>query len=458
MDKNNDTAEDVMSLESSSDSMNEVNMNLNNYDDEETPEDANNDENDGRPIKRVREEDLNAWTTVSKNPKKVKDNNTKFQVYISHKEKLPKQFALAKLFKECNIVNINAVKYMSPYKIRLNFEDELSLKGLFSCKRLSELGWKLQRAMETNFSYGVIKNVDLDIPDEEIKKSINCPNSVELESLNRLNRRNTEKEGWTPSESIRLCFKGPFLPAYVIIDGLKFRVDPYVFPVSQCSHCWRMGHTFKRCPSSKIVCPKCGDNHANCERKIFKCVNCLGTHMALDRNCPVFIKEKKIREIMAEYNIPYRKALTMYVPKEHAPEPENIPNPNNNIFEPEVVPGTSTGITYAEVTRNKNSSNIKKSNPKQPITKRKDDAIIQAETEHADEIHRPENEAEGMENNVNFSVLLSRLKEIIFLNSDTIQTKVKNVFKCCIEWFILFLVDDINDWPLLKYVLDFFNG
>ncbi|XP_045535928.1 uncharacterized protein LOC123721381 [Papilio machaon] len=462
MDENNDMAEDGMSLESLSGSLSENNMCLNNFEEEGTSECPKNLENDIRAVKRVTEVDLNAWTTVSKNGKKMKDNNTQFQVYISHKEKLPKQFALAKLFKECKIENINVVKYISPYKIRLNFEDELSIKGLFSCKKISDLGWKLQRAMETNFSYGVIKNVDLDISEAEILKSITCPNSVELESLNRLNRRCVEKEGWSPSESVRLCFKGPFLPAYVIVDGLKFRVDPYVFPVSQCSRCWRMGHTFKRCPSSKIVCPKCGDNHANCDRKIFRCINCLGMHMALDRSCPVFIKEKKIRKLMAEYNIPYRKALLMYVPNEEIPQPkENVTDLSNNPTQPTpTVPGTSAGITYAEVTRANTSSKNKKGYQKQSTTKpkRKDDIISHAEVEYPDQTYNLENETERREGNDSFRELLSRLKEIIFLKSDTIQSKVKNALKCCIEWLILFFVDDITAWPLLKYVLEFLNG
>lgn len=467
MDKNNDTSCEVMSLQSSNSSLSEVDMQLNNFIEEENTECIKNLENEIRPVKRLREEDENDWTTVDKNGKKIKEQDNKLEVYVSHKEKIPKQFALAKLFKECKIENINKVKYINPYKIRLNFGDEVSLKGMLSCKRLIDLGWKFQRAMEINFSYGVIKNVDLDIPESEILKSIKCPNSVELDSLIRLNRRSSEKEGWSPSEAVRLCFKGSYLPAYVIVDGLKLRVDAYVFPVTQCSRCWKMGHTLKRCPYSIIVCPKCGENHANCERKNFKCINCSGAHMALDRSCPVYLKEKKIRELMAEFNISYRKALTVYVPQKKLPqtEKENIPQLSNNTFQPLSVPGTSTSTTYAEVTRF--NTNNKKDHPKRSYlpfskpsstnNKERDDVIFHTEFDNPHASSNTEKEPER-ERNINFSELLYRLKEIIFLNSDTVQTKFKNFVKCCIEWLILLTVDNISDWPLLKCILDLING
>lgn len=36
--------------------------------------------------------------------------------------------------------------------------------------------------------------------------------------------------------------------------------------------------------------------------------------MAFDRTCPVYMKERRIRDIMAELNCSYRKAMDTYVP------------------------------------------------------------------------------------------------------------------------------------------------
>ncbi|CAH2086493.1 unnamed protein product [Euphydryas editha] len=87
----------------------------------------------------------------------------------------------------------------------------------------------------------------------------------------------------------------------------------YYISASQCSKCWRLGHMPKRCPCNKIACSKCGGIHANCKTTVYKCMNCEGSHMAVPKQCPVFIKKKNLRELMAEYNCTYKKALiSMY--------------------------------------------------------------------------------------------------------------------------------------------------
>ncbi|CAG4983128.1 unnamed protein product [Parnassius apollo] len=192
----------------------------------------------------------------------------------------------------------------------------------------------------------------------------------ELIGVKRLKRRKTDGKGWEDNESIRLQFKGLSLPASVYIYGMKINVNPYVFPVTQCSRCWRFGHSLRVCPSKKIVCPKCGKGHANCEITTFRCINCIGTHMSLDRSCPIFIKEKRLRSLMAEFNCSYKKALQIYIPPE--PQPVQVEqettilktaqrhlNPNtslyNNMPEPITVSSISQNkdgvMSYANVTR-----------------------------------------------------------------------------------------------------------
>ncbi|CAG9790353.1 unnamed protein product [Diatraea saccharalis] len=62
--------------------------------------------------KRGREEDED-WKLVGKEKKnKIQDS---LQVYITGKEKLPKQFAMAKLFKNLGLEDINRIKYLNPY-------------------------------------------------------------------------------------------------------------------------------------------------------------------------------------------------------------------------------------------------------------------------------------------------------------------------------------------------------
>ncbi|CAG5001589.1 unnamed protein product [Parnassius apollo] len=312
----------------------------------------------------VRDAEEERWITVSRNGKRV---GQKVDVYINCFEKLPKQFALAKLLKTNNIKHISRVKYVNAYKVFVQFECAESADELMNCTPLKELGWRFQKPLEVAFSYGVIKDIELEMTEKEILEVISS--DCELIGVKRLKRRKTDGKGWEDSESIRLQFKGSSLPASVYIYGMKINVDPYVFPVTQCSRCWRFGHSLRVCPSKKIVCPKCGKGHANCEITTFRCINCIGSHMSLDRSCPIFIKEKRLRSLMAEFNCSYKKALQIYIPPE--PQPVQVEqettilkttqrnlNPNTPLYNniPEPIPVSISQnedgvMSYANVTR-----------------------------------------------------------------------------------------------------------
>lgn len=446
-----------------------------------------------RPDKRGREEErVDDEFTVISYEKKLKKE--KIQIYISHKDKLPKQFALAKLLKEHNIVEIAFIKYLTPYKIRIDFENDQHARSLLSNRQLLDKGWNIQKAMEVNSSYGIIRDVDLELSDEDIAKNISCNESTVLSSAVRLQRRDTNGT-WVPSESVRLCFKGPRLPQYVYVDGLRIIVHRFIFPVSQCSRCWKLGHTAKRCPN-KIVCPKCGGNHENCDAQRFRCVNCSGNHMALVKSCPEYLKEKKIREIMAELNCVYSKARTLYDLR--APKPKiniytneaSLPivtqemerNPESDYDQmtgegnPSVQPLSpivgyrNIKPTYANMaktgSKKKTHSNLlspekqtkKKHTTKQHIHATTSLTSTDSELSHSDIDEGHTERVKPVTKTVSFTELLSRLKEIIFLKSDPTIKKVKSVIKCCLEWFILVVVENISDWSALKSILQIFNG
>lgn len=402
--------------------------------------------------KREREEE--EWTVIKKKEKKHKIGDI-IEIYISSNVKMPKQFAIAKLFREEGILEVEKVRYINPYKIRVDVTTERTAEKLEKCKKFIDSGWRIQRAMEVNFSYGVIKDIDLELTEEEILKSIKCPELGQLESVHRLKRRE-EGKGWQPSEAVRLCFKGSFRPPYVFVDHLRIHVEPYVFPVTQCSRCWRFGHSIKKCPVGKVVCPKCCGNHANCDTVNFKCINCEGQHMALVKTCPAFQKEKKLRELMAEYNCTYRRALTLYV---HPNESHEIPEPNEddipNVEIKTEKPSFARIVTCATI---HNSSNT---NRRRIVVRRKKE---KSETDWSDfeipptqeESAKAKDPKEETEKNVKLSELLRRLQDIILLKGVTMQSKVHSVIKCCVEWVILVVVENISDWPILKVILNYF--
>lgn len=429
--------------------------------------------NIARPVKRIKND--NEWITVTSRKEKILQKQAeKIEMYVSSSEKMPKLFALAKIFKSYNLMFINKVKYISPFKVRIDVNYESEAQCLENCKGLTERGWRIRRAFEKNVSYGVVKNVDVELSDKEIMDGITCPNNEEVVSMYRLQRRVKGEDKWEPSESVRFCFKGPYLPPYVAVDGLRLKVDPYVFPVSQCAKCWKLGHTTKRCPSSKIICPKCGGEHENCETKTYRCINCDGNHMALAKTCPVFIKEKKLRYIMAEYNCTYRYALIMYVNPMHEDEEVNEGNNSSTHRENEVKPALDsveqpTTPSFANVVKTK--ATIHKEEPRnakksKKVPNKKFTWSQVAEPMEAIDITSDSPElasSNGKKEDKNeksplFEELLFRLKEIIFLKGVSVKSKVKLVVKCCFEGLLIFIADYLPDWPMLIYLLDFING
>ncbi|KAJ8715785.1 hypothetical protein PYW07_010267 [Mythimna separata] len=283
------------------------------------------------------------WTEVTRGRNKLvccredsggREKEERIQVCVTCKNPLPKQFALARLFKTHNITssNINKIKFVHQNKMLITFDNDTGADEFLSCAAFTDLGWYCQRTSEVGISYGLIKAMELDISDEDLKK--NLESSVEIISIKRLNKRclnNPDGNGWTPSETIRLGFKGSSLPPYVYIYNLRVPVERFVFPVTQCANCWKYGHLKIRCPLRKPVCPKCSQHHENCTTSAFTCVNCAGRHMAFDKICPYFKKEKTLRYLMSEFNCTYRKALTIYVP----PSPDNVAHVNLSDLAPE---------------------------------------------------------------------------------------------------------------------------
>ncbi|CAB3240017.1 unnamed protein product [Arctia plantaginis] len=316
---------------------------------------ANEEVEESRLNKRTREDNSSEeWNTVYRRNKVVRRDSQevqdKFQVSVTHNTALPKQFALARLFTKNNIKGIERIKYVHQNKILITFECATDADDFIGCKEFTELGWRSQKTSEVGISYGIIKNVELDLSEADILKCLSS--DYDIVSVKRLNKRNNiepsstsaTNHNWIESETIRLGFRTSSLPGYVYIEQMRVKVEPYIFPVTQCSRCWKFGHAWRMCPSKKVVCPKCTKGHENCDTTSYKCVNCTGNHMALQKSCPLFKKERRIRELMSEFNCTYRKALSIYVPPSPIPK---LTGPNK-LYEEDKI--QSQRITVSEST------------------------------------------------------------------------------------------------------------
>lgn len=476
--------------------------------------------------KRGRDMDKTEWTTVSKRGKKLESDsclndkttyieaNNITEICMTGKGKLPKQIGLARIFKAEKIEDIIKVKYVNSYKIVIQFKNNPSAEKLMQCQYFIENGFRCQKTFEVGVSYGLIKDIDLELIDEDVLSSLKS--DIEILSVKRLQRRNFYDDNkWEPSEVIRVSFKGAMRPPYLYIHDLRVAVEPYEFPVTQCSRCWKFGHTLKVCPSNRIVCPKCKQNHPNCEATKFVCANCSGNHMALARICPIYLKEKRLRQLMADFNCTYKRALTIYVPPSPPiatstrvrPQAHTITGSErtDNILRrpaddsPRYIAPTQPqslayvndsdmdrSPTYAEVlttnaqintsgpvrnatsgqrgksSKNKHRSSADKSRYEYNVgtdgNQQWESMSVLSETEES-EIHvEEEMPKQKKSRDSRWWELFHKLKYTMLEKSSTIEDKIKLCGSIILEWSINYFVDNYPDWSIIKSITGIFNG
>ncbi|CAG9114217.1 unnamed protein product [Plutella xylostella] len=428
-----------------------------------------------RREKRSRElDEEEQWINVTRGGKKfirsVASQRTgipedKIEVTMTGKEKIPKQIGLARILKAENLTGIVRIKYINPYKILIQFDSETNAGKLINCPYFIEKEYRFQKTFEVGSSYGVIKDIDLELSEEEVMKSLRC--ETEIVSIKRLKKRNYDDGNWEPSEAMRVCFTGPSLPQYLHVLDTRTEVEPYVFPVTQCSRCWKFGHSQRICPSSKITCPKCGGNHPNCEITSYKCVNCSGKHISLSKLCPVFIKERKLREIMAEFNCTYRKALTMYSPpsppvemNQRINKPTQLtveaPPTQSNVYAPLLLDQPQCSPTYAEVVRTTaeayttdNTKGKRRSSKKKG--KNRAEETLTGVVVSSDECSSEYEKENTSRKSPILKDLLEKIKDIIFIKTYSVEEKIQKSFKLLFDWTISLFIDLISEWPIINH-------
>lgn len=467
-------------------------------------------ENQRNVEKRVREdseeiiEEDDGFTTVTRKAKRLlrsdsnncKDNvgscenNTQppkyFEVCLTSKTVLPKMVGMAKLLKSQNINDVHKIKYKSPYKISIILEHIEDANKVINCQKFQELEFRCQRTDQLSIIYGIVRNIDLELEENELSEIFQS--EAEICAVKRL-KRLTEDGQWINSEAIRIAFKGATLPSHIYGYGCRFKVESYMFPVTQCSGCWKYGHIKRFCPTQKIICPKCGKGHDNCETKEFSCTNCKGTHMALNKKCPVYIKEKSIREIMSKEKCSYKIALDLYL-KQFKKQSEVT---HVNVAVREIFPSTSasqkrsyrdsltpleqtiypvnTGMDSSgsleeasegeeETYENRTPSELrkkKKKQKKQEQTKdfRKNEQERQKEKNYKEIVEESPNRSENVSK---LKMFYNKVKEIWLADYSTAQ-KVKKSIRLVLEEILFYVGTYFEDWDITSKLFKLFiNG
>uniref|UniRef100_A0A6P7FN45 Uncharacterized protein LOC114329509 n=1 Tax=Diabrotica virgifera virgifera TaxID=50390 RepID=A0A6P7FN45_DIAVI len=209
-----------------------------------------------------------------------------------------------------NIVNINII---GKNKIKIECNTYKSANILVECKKLIERNYDLYIPNFFTQKSGVIKGVDKNISENELKGII-VPRYGNFKVINVKRIKRKENDQLVETGTIVVSFRGQMIPKQVIIERMIYQVEPYVPRVIQCLNCIRYGHVTSQCRGKKR-CSKCGQEHDSdvCDLTDPTCILCFGNHSALDRNkCAEFEKQKGIKYIMANENLPFEEAKLKY--------------------------------------------------------------------------------------------------------------------------------------------------
>lgn len=301
---------------------------------------------------------------------------------------------------------------------------------------------------------GVIRDVDTSITDIELTQDIES--TIDIVSTQRIMRKDANNT-LVPTKSVIIRFKGQALPKYVFLNRVRIEVAPYIYRVTQCYNCLRYGHSATRCtyPSR---CKHCTEDHNSRDCKKSEsplCINCKGNHPATDnKNCPVFLEQKNIKEIMAVQNLTYREALNLYTNKSYSnaikcnintviPTSQNYPALNSNKdYQP-----TSTQTVYQNPQNNTKINSIKtyfqnvsskhlnKKPPQKSVAPPADlfyNHNRYPSTPILSNPHSPQTSTQNISTEQIINVILSILKTILTSNSsipetETLKTMIDNM-------------------------------
>jgi len=204
---------------------------------------------------------------------------------------------------------LEEVKKMRNGSLLLKTRFVAQVTELLKCDHFGDIPVKVEEHKTLNQVRSVISHRDLILnTDEEFLEDMRHRNVVNVWHITRRVNNSDVATG-----AFIISFNLSVLPEKVKVTTYRCDVRPYYPPPMRCYNCQTFGHITIRC-SNKAVCGNCGrDPHSGEECTTPpQCTNCPGLHSPRDRNCPVYLKEKKIQEIKTLEGISYQDARKRY--------------------------------------------------------------------------------------------------------------------------------------------------
>ena len=227
---------------------------------------------------------------------------------------------------------------------------------LICCKDLSQvtklldievfLGVPVAVEVAYNFNtvQGVISDPSIcDMPIDLIKEKLKDQSVVNVRPI--YTGPETER---VRTNYIIISFRLRKLPRRIFFGRERHNITPYRLYAIQCTNCWWFGHKAERCTRSRTCkkCAKTGDRDHNYDSCLLatsevKCKNCKGNHTPDNKDCPVWFKMSSIAKIRTNYQVSFKRAVTIFNKKFQLNNNHNNNN-HNNIHNPARA-STSTG-------------------------------------------------------------------------------------------------------------------
>lgn len=248
------------------------------------------------------------------------------------------------------IDNISKIIKKGFNRVGVSFSNYSAANNLLYNEKLTDEGYKAFIPQRLLTCKGIIKDIGQSIVEEDIINEARCKTRI-LEA-HRLNRRVVSPNGeisFVPSRTFLVTFEGKKRPEEISLFSYYIKVEHYVPPVSQCRKCLRFGHSMKQC-RSKTKCPRCGsiEHQVNDCKETMKCIFCHGDHLATDRNCKEFKRQKNINELMAFHDYSYYEATQLVPPLIARDKPERF------VRSPQAFPISS--LSQIPTTQNHNNA------------------------------------------------------------------------------------------------------
>lgn len=307
-----------------------------------------------RPIYYYRKEDVGPFVVIIEAKRSEITNDLAYQSNIPRNNNIGKynHLKIARDLFNLKLSDIMSISTKGKNKLGIKFTGADAANNFVNNEIIKNKGYHTYIPFNMVTSKGVIRGIDPEIKEAEIKNMITC--NVEIVEIKRLSRREiiTNDKGeierkYNPTGTVLLTFRGTNMPRMVELCRLPFMVSPYIPPVTQCFNCLLYGHTRIQCRGTK-KCNNCTENHSqeedykNCT--IIRCHYCKNnSHKSTNKTCPEYGRQLQIKKIMAYDNLTYYDAAQL-CPKMNANteferHPNDFPrltqkpnNPDNDII------------------------------------------------------------------------------------------------------------------------------